>query len=65
MLCSIFYDDNCESSPKKIKIERKYENEGESLQNDNGNGFFYAETETKTERCFPVEQTRKQNFPFP
>ena len=49
----------------KMETERKYENGIGNLQNGNGCGIFYAETETKTERCFPVEQTWKRNFPFP
>ena len=49
----------------KMETERKYENGNGNLQNGSGNGIFYAETETKTERCFPVEHAWKWNFPFP
>ena len=49
----------------KMETERKYENGNRNLQNGSGNGIFYAETETKMERCFPVEHAWKQNFPFP
>ena len=49
---------------RKMETERKYENGNENLQNGNGNGIFYAETETKTERCFPVEHAWKWNFRF-
>ena len=41
----------------KMKMERKYEN-----RNENENGIFCAETETKMEQCFLVEQTWKRNF---
>ena len=42
-------------SGEKMKTKRKYENEKGNLQNGSGNGIFYAETETETERCFPME----------
>jgi hypothetical protein len=34
------------------------------FHNENGNGFIFAKTETKTEEHFPAEQTRKCNFRF-
>ena len=49
----------------KMETERKYENGNGNLQNGSGSGIFYVETETKTERCFLVEQAWKRNFPFP
>ena len=52
-------------SGRKMETERKNGSGNENLQNGNGNGIFYAETEMETERCFPVEQARKRNFPFP
>src|SRR3954471_20253819 len=45
----------------KVETERKYENGNGNLQNGSGNGIFYAETETKTERCFSVELAWKWN----
>ena len=48
-----------------MEMESKYENANGNLQNGNVNGFFYAEMETKTEWCFPVEHTWRRNFPFP
>ena len=49
----------------KMDTERKYENGNGNLQNGSGNEFFYAETETKTERCFPMKLTWERNFLFP
>ena len=48
-----------------METERKYENRNGNLKNGSGNGIFYGETETKMERCFPVEYAWKWNFPFP
>ena len=48
-----------------MEMERKYENGNGNLQNESGNGNFYAEMETKTERCFPLEHAWKWNFLFP
>jgi hypothetical protein len=47
----------------KIEMEWKYENGNGILRNGNGNSL--AEVETETKQHFPVEQTRKQKFPFP
>ena len=46
-----------------METERKYENGNGNLQNESGNGIFYAETETKTEQMREPEDIPRRTVP--